>query len=95
MRQCPAWAYAAQRDACSDAGAKQNAPHESEVRGVHPGSAWWVCATKKINVGNGNEVVDHKDGMSGRDSRHNWRSSLYECRSVRRRDERLIFSKLS
>ena len=23
MRQCPAWAYAAQRDACSDAGAKQ------------------------------------------------------------------------
>ena len=34
MRQCPAWAYAAQRDACSDAGAKQNAPHESEVRGV-------------------------------------------------------------
>ena len=39
MRQCPAWAYAAQRDACSDAGAKQNAPHESEVRGVHPGSA--------------------------------------------------------
>lgn len=48
MRQCPAWAYAAQRDACFDAGAKQNAPHESEVRGVHPGSAWWVYATKKI-----------------------------------------------
>lgn len=48
MRQCPAWAYAAQRDACSDAGAKQNAPHESEVRGVHPGSAWWEALTKKI-----------------------------------------------
>lgn len=52
MRQCPAWAYAAQRDACSDAGAKQNAPHKSEVRGVHPGSAWWVCATKKIPATN-------------------------------------------
>lgn len=54
MRQCPAWAYAAQRDACSDAGAKQNAPHESEVRGVHPGSAWWVYATKKIPTENEN-----------------------------------------
>ena len=54
MRQCPAWAYAAQRDACFDAGAKQNAPHESEVRGVHPGSAWWVYATKKIPSENEN-----------------------------------------
>ena len=41
MHPGPAGAYAAQRDACSDAGAKQNAPHESEVRFVHPGSAWW------------------------------------------------------
>ena len=32
MHPGPAGAYAAQRDACSDAGAKQNAPHESGVR---------------------------------------------------------------